>query len=366
MSVARLTNYEGVIVAPINTPLDQYPLLNAELINLQDQIDSLAPGGGFLQIANNLNDVASVSASRANLGLGSASLLNSNQILQSANNLNDVASVSASRANLGLGSAALLNSNQILQSANNLNDVASVSASRVNLGLGSAAVQNDTFFLQAANNLSDLTNLVDAQDTLGITTINNYLLSNALLKSANNLSDVFNTTTSRANLGCDNASNINSGTLGGAYLPASTVNPLALVGVSNGSAAASGVVGEFLSTVMNRSDRIVVVPGDQIISTLNLSAGDWDVSGIAYFEADGSNTIISQITGGLNTSAFGAPDLAQRTIYNNPSLYNICSFPLSTIRVSSSSPVTVYAWSLVTQNAGVVRASMSIYARRVR
>jgi hypothetical protein len=299
------------------------------------------------------------------LGLGSVAVLNTNQVLQPSNNLSDVDSVSTSRNNLGLGSVAVLNTNQVLQPSNNLSDVNSVSTSRNNLGLGSVAVLNTNQVLQPSNNLSDVDSVSTSRNNLGLGSVA-VLNTNQVLQPSNNLSDVSNTTTSRANLGCDNASNINQGTLGGAYLPSSTVNPLAIVGISNGSNAVAGVVGEYLATVMNRSDRIVVVSGDQIISSLNLTAGDWDVSGIAYFEADGSNTIISQVTGGLNTNAFGAPDLAQRMIYNNASLYNICSFPLSTIRVSSSSPVTVYAWSLVTQSAGTVRASMSIYARRVR
>jgi hypothetical protein len=58
-------------------------------------------------------------------GLGTASTKNTAFFLQSANNLNDVASASASRNNLGLGTAAVKDTTFFLQAANNLNDLGS-------------------------------------------------------------------------------------------------------------------------------------------------------------------------------------------------------------------------------------------------
>jgi hypothetical protein len=78
-------------------------------------------GSGDLLAANNLSDLASASAARANLGLGGAAVLgvgtssgtvaagNDTRItgaLQSANNLSDLGSASTARTNLGLGAAA--------------------------------------------------------------------------------------------------------------------------------------------------------------------------------------------------------------------------------------------------------------------
>ena len=56
--------------------------------------------------ANNLSDVSSVSTSRTNLGLGSASLLASSAVCQTANNLSDVASAATARGNLGAAALA--------------------------------------------------------------------------------------------------------------------------------------------------------------------------------------------------------------------------------------------------------------------
>lgn len=67
---------------------------------LQGPAGSAAAGG--LLAANNLSDVANVSTSRTNLGLGTAAVQNVGAFCQVANNLSDVASAATSRTNLGL------------------------------------------------------------------------------------------------------------------------------------------------------------------------------------------------------------------------------------------------------------------------
>lgn len=68
-------------------------------------VDSLIPTG-FLLSVNNLSDVASISTSRINLGLGTAAVQNSSFFAQTANNLSDLSSASSARTNLGLGTIA--------------------------------------------------------------------------------------------------------------------------------------------------------------------------------------------------------------------------------------------------------------------
>ena len=66
--------------------------------NVQDAINEL--DGEKLAKASNLSDVASVTTSRSNLGLGSAAVQNTTFFLHAANSLSDVASVALARTNL--------------------------------------------------------------------------------------------------------------------------------------------------------------------------------------------------------------------------------------------------------------------------
>lgn len=60
-----------------------------------------ALGNTVLLASNNLSDLASASAARANLGLGTAATLASSALFQVSNNLSEVANAATARANLG-------------------------------------------------------------------------------------------------------------------------------------------------------------------------------------------------------------------------------------------------------------------------
>lgn len=101
-----------------------------------------------LQKTANLADVASASAARTSLGLGTAATQASTAFdsagaataaaaasLAKTASLSDVASASAARTSLGLGTAATAALSSLLQAASNLSDLASAATARVNLGL---------------------------------------------------------------------------------------------------------------------------------------------------------------------------------------------------------------------------------------
>ena len=145
---------------------------------VQDAINEL--DGEKLAKASNLSDVASVTTSRSNLGLGSAAVQNTTFFLQAANSLSDVASVALARSNLGLGSIATQSASNVTITGGTITGITDLAIAdggtgasnttdaRTNLGLGSAAVQSATYFLQVANNLSDVVSAGSARTNLGL------------------------------------------------------------------------------------------------------------------------------------------------------------------------------------------------------
>ena len=172
--------------------------------------------------ANNLSDLASASAARTNLGLGTAAIINT--------------PVSVSNGGTGASAAGATAANNIgaLAEANNLSDLGNASNARSNLGLGSAATINTPISVAnggtgtaspggtAGTGLAVSGNFPTQQYSLqtpvsvanggtGATSASATAANNiGAVAQANNLSDLGSTSTARSNLGLGSAATIST------------------------------------------------------------------------------------------------------------------------------------------------------------
>ncbi|MGO8696305.1 MAG: beta strand repeat-containing protein, partial [Limisphaerales bacterium] len=138
-------------------------------------------------------------------------------------------------------------------------------------------------------------------------------------------------------------------------------------GVTDGSSAAPGTVGEFISS--SRTDYLPLTTGTTVnIAAINLTAGDWDVEGVASFVFFNSATVLSSSAGISTVSATNPSDgsaVASGLQLEAANMtYN--SIPIFSTQLSFSSTTTVYLVGTCFFTAGDVSAFGQITARRMR
>jgi hypothetical protein len=139
-------------------------------------------------------------------------------------------------------------------------------------------------------------------------------------------------------------------------------------GTTTNDSAAAGTVGEFISaTVLNASQVALTSNVAANVTSISLTAGDWDVEGIVWY-AFGAGTTCSYLTAWISTTSAtvptapgsGALNQIQAAVTGNSSLLT------GKIRISLASTTTVY----LSAQSGFAVAGMGVYgfigARRVR
>ena len=228
--------------------------------------DGVTPGGNLVMFGgNNLSELADAAAARTNLELGSASTRKDTFFLQVASNLEDLEDVPTARVNLGLKSAALQDSNFFLHAGNNLNDLDDAASARRNLGIGEFGTYGIGTGLGITGNNVAVSYGTDA----GTAAQGNDIRIQRALQTVSNLADVLDKSAGRSNLGVAigqdvqahttaldtlsggnggalgnlNASNLSSGTVPHARMPAPAADGL------GGVVAAKAPTGAFINEV---------------------------------------------------------------------------------------------------------------------
>src|SRR5215472_78024 len=131
-------------------------------------------------------------------------------------------------------------------------------------------------------------------------------------------------------------------------------------GVTDGSNAAAGQIGEYLTVALSS----VAMPsgGWQSIGSLALTAGDWDVWGIIYYTPTAAP--LSSAYSGLGSASNSAPSSYQAVAAQGSAALVALLAP--TLRFSGAAGMTVWLTGACAYASGAVNATGNIYARRVR
>lgn len=141
-------------------------------------------------------------------------------------------------------------------------------------------------------------------------------------------------------------------------------------GVTTNSSAPTGYIGEYVESTVALGSAVSLTTGVVTnITSISLTAGDWDVSGVVLMDS-GATTNITRVTAG--TSSTSATADITKGYYNHvhsgyvPGGGQFRAMPLNTSRFSLSGTTTIYLVALANFTVSTCTAYGTISARRVR
>ena len=149
-----------------------------------------------------------------------------------------------------------------------------------------------------------------------------------------------------------------------------TINQANLVGTTTNDNAAAGSVGEYVESVIVTGSAVSLVTGTaKNVTTILLTAGDWDVDTSAYFNSTGT-TVVTGITLSINPTTDNTLDLTAgrwgQLLINNPAGPPTINTSVPPYRLSLSGTTTIRMVVQGTFSASTLAAWGIIRARRVR
>jgi len=146
----------------------------------------------------------------------------------------------------------------------------------------------------------------------------------------------------------------------------SPVGPLVLTGVTDGSNALAGTVGEFVYSAVVASASGLTSGTPTNVTSISLTAGDWDVQGAISFNQN-TGTSATYAIGSVTTTSATNPGLTYETFIAVTELTaSAFSCPVPSLRVNVTTTTTVYLVGQCNFSGGTIGAGGFIRARRVR
>jgi hypothetical protein len=139
-------------------------------------------------------------------------------------------------------------------------------------------------------------------------------------------------------------------------------------GTSTNDSAAAGKVGQILTATVAFGSAVAM--SDNLatnITSVSLTAGDWDVSGTVFFSASGGGpTYLSAYANTVSATVPNTPGGGESNALALPFTTGISSVSFGPARFSLAGTSTVYLGAFIRQSAGSNAAYGQIRARRVR
>lgn len=143
-------------------------------------------------------------------------------------------------------------------------------------------------------------------------------------------------------------------------------------GTSTNDDAVAGFVGEFVSAVLVSGSAISLTTATTAgITSISLTAGDWDVSAVVAFVTAATTSVTLQI-GGISTTSATLPTtvsyggLTQLALEAEVPGAATAALPVPVTRISVASTTTVYLVASATFTVSTMTGYGGIMARRAR
>jgi len=157
---------------------------------------------------------------------------------------------------------------------------------------------------------------------------------------------------------------LTGGTLTGALTPSTTAG---IVGTTIGDNANAGSVGEYVSSSVSPPSTGLTSGTVTNATSISLTAGDWDITGLIFFNF-GSGTTSTYSIGAISTTSAtipGSPYFSTQ-LFATQNTGTGCALPVPTIRLNITSTTTVYLVGQSSFTGGTNGIGGFIAARRRR